>query len=103
MVDQKEVVVYVCRRSWRCWLTRRLLERRGYRFEVIETRPQTPSCARGWSTSRAARRCPTSSSTTDRLVASSGWLANRAGIFIIQALSLSLSTQRPVQEEVPAL
>ncbi len=28
MIDQKEVVVYICQRSWRCWLTRRLLERR---------------------------------------------------------------------------
>jgi glutaredoxin len=36
MADQKEVVVYICRHSWRCWLTRRLLGRRGYRFEVID-------------------------------------------------------------------
>ena len=36
MADQKEVVVYVCRPSLRCWLTRRLLGRRGYRFEVID-------------------------------------------------------------------
>src|SRR5688572_14154887 len=26
MVDQREMRVYVCRRSLRCWLTRRLLE-----------------------------------------------------------------------------
>ena len=68
MADQKEVLVYVCQRSWRCWLTRRLLERRGYRFEVIDL-PATPDCAPGWRTSRDARRCPTSSSTTDRSVA----------------------------------
>jgi glutaredoxin 3 len=37
MIEQKEVLVYVCHRSWRCRLTRRLLERRGYRFEVIDT------------------------------------------------------------------
>jgi glutaredoxin 3 len=36
MVDQKEVLVYVGRRSLRCWLTRRLLARRGYPFEVID-------------------------------------------------------------------
>ena len=35
-VDQKEVQVYVGRRSLRCWLTRRLLARRGYPFEVID-------------------------------------------------------------------
>jgi hypothetical protein len=29
MADQKEVLVYVSHRSWRCWRTRRLLERRG--------------------------------------------------------------------------
>jgi len=36
MADQKEVVVYVRRPSWRCWLTSRFLEHRGYRFEVID-------------------------------------------------------------------
>jgi glutaredoxin len=36
MADQKEVVVYTRRPSWRCWLTKRLLGRRGYRFEVID-------------------------------------------------------------------
>ena len=34
--DQKELTVYVGRRSLRCWLTRRLLRRRGYPFEVID-------------------------------------------------------------------
>jgi glutaredoxin len=36
MAGQKEVVLYVCRPSWRCWLTRRFLGRRGYRFETID-------------------------------------------------------------------
>jgi glutaredoxin 3 len=44
--DQKEVVVYVCRRSWRCRLTRRLLERRGYRFEVIDATGDAQLCTR---------------------------------------------------------
>ncbi len=35
VADQKEEV-YVCRRSWRCWLTRRLFARLGYGFEVID-------------------------------------------------------------------
>ena len=34
--DQKELTVCVGRRSLRCWLTRRLLRRRGYPFEVID-------------------------------------------------------------------
>ena len=37
MVDQKEVVIYVSHRSWRCWRTRHLLALRGYRFDVIDT------------------------------------------------------------------
>jgi len=36
MADQNDVVVYVSRPSWRCWLTRRYLRRRGYRFEAID-------------------------------------------------------------------
>ena len=36
MVEQKEMLVYICHRSWRCWLTRRLLQRQGYLFEVID-------------------------------------------------------------------
>jgi glutaredoxin len=43
--DQKEVLVYVCRRSWRCWLTRRLLVRRGYRFEVIDATGDAKLCS----------------------------------------------------------
>jgi glutaredoxin len=45
MADQKEVVVYICRPSWRCWLTRRLLGRRGYRFEVIDATNNTRLCS----------------------------------------------------------
>ncbi len=45
MIDQKEVLVYVCHRSWRCWLTRRLLERRGYRFEVIDITADAQLCS----------------------------------------------------------
>ncbi len=33
---QRKVVLYICRRSWRCWRARRLLARRGYDVEVIE-------------------------------------------------------------------
>jgi hypothetical protein len=36
MADQKEVVVYARRPSWRWWLTKRLLRRSGYYFN--------PSC-----------------------------------------------------------
>jgi len=36
MADQKHVVVFVRRRSWRCWLTSRFLGRMGYRFETID-------------------------------------------------------------------
>src|SRR3712207_4967144 len=45
IVEQKEVVVYVCRRSWRCRRTRRLLERRGYRLEVIDATDDPRLCA----------------------------------------------------------
>jgi glutaredoxin 3 len=45
MVDQREVRVYICRRSLRCWLTRRLLERRGYHFEVIDTTSDAQLCS----------------------------------------------------------
>ena len=44
--DQKEVLVYVCRRSLRCWLTRRLLERRGYHpFKVIDVTNDAQLCS----------------------------------------------------------
>ena len=46
MADQKEVVLYVCRPSWRCWLTSRFLGRRGYRFEVIDA--TNDSLLRSW-------------------------------------------------------
>jgi glutaredoxin len=45
IVEQKEVVVYVCRRSWRCRLTRRLLGRRGYRLEVIDATDDPRLCS----------------------------------------------------------
>ena len=45
MVDQREVRLYICRRSLRCWLTRRLLERRGYHFEVIDTTGDARLCS----------------------------------------------------------
>lgn len=37
MIDQKQVRIYSSHRSWRCWRARRLLRRRGYDFEVIDT------------------------------------------------------------------
>ena len=43
--DQKEVVVYVCRRSWRCWLTKRLLGHLGYPFEVIDVTNNSRLCS----------------------------------------------------------
>jgi glutaredoxin len=43
--NQMEVLVYVCRRSWRCWLTRRLLERQGYHFEVIDATDDPELCS----------------------------------------------------------
>jgi glutaredoxin len=46
MADQKEVLVYVSHRSWRCRGTRRLLRRRGCRFEVIDT--TSDSQLRSW-------------------------------------------------------
>ena len=45
MIDQREVRVYICRRSLRCWLTRRLLERRGYHFEVIDPTSDAQLCS----------------------------------------------------------
>jgi glutaredoxin 3 len=52
--DQKEVAVYVGRRSWRCWRTRRLLARRGYRFDVINTSDN--SQLRSWLTRFTGRK-----------------------------------------------
>jgi glutaredoxin len=46
MADQKEVVVYIRRHSWRCWLTRRLFGRLGYRFKVIDATNNSRLCAR---------------------------------------------------------
>jgi glutaredoxin len=42
--DQRELV-YACRRSLRCWLTRGLLERRGYPFEVIDATNNAQLCS----------------------------------------------------------
>jgi glutaredoxin len=36
-MDQKEIHTYVSHPSWRSWRTRRLLRRRGYQFEVLDT------------------------------------------------------------------
>ncbi len=45
-MNQKEIQLYVSHRSWRCWQMRRLLMRRGYHFEVIDT-TDDPTL-RGW-------------------------------------------------------
>jgi glutaredoxin len=37
VIEQRDVVLYVRRRSLRCWRARRLLARRGYHFEVVDT------------------------------------------------------------------
>jgi glutaredoxin len=34
--EQREVVLYIRSRSFRCWRARRLLSRRGYRVEVVD-------------------------------------------------------------------
>ena len=34
---QKDVVLYTRSRSLRCWRARRLLQHRGYQFEVVDT------------------------------------------------------------------
>jgi glutaredoxin len=36
-MEQRAVVLYVGKRSLRCWRTRRLFARRGYHVEVVET------------------------------------------------------------------
>ncbi len=54
MVDQREVRVYICRRSLRCWLTRRLLERRGYHFRVIDATGDAQLCS--WLAHHTGRR-----------------------------------------------
>ena len=36
-MEQREMVLYVRRRSLRCWRARRLLARKGYHFKVIDT------------------------------------------------------------------
>ena len=46
IADQKEIVVYVCRRSWHCWLTKRLLGGQGYTFEVIDVTNTSRLCSR---------------------------------------------------------
>ena len=45
MANQKEVVVYARRPSWRCWLTNRFLGRRGYHFEVIDATKNAQLCS----------------------------------------------------------
>ena len=37
IASQKEILVYVSHRSWRCWRTKRLLRRKGYYFTVVDT------------------------------------------------------------------
>jgi glutaredoxin 3 len=51
---QQEVQVYVGRRSWHCWRTRRLLARRGYRFDVIDASGNTQ--LRSWLTHFSGRK-----------------------------------------------
>ena len=51
---QQEVQVYVSHRSWRCWRTRRLLARQGYRFDVIDASGNTQ--LRSWLTHFSGRK-----------------------------------------------
>jgi glutaredoxin len=36
-VYHREVVLYTCRHSLRCWLAKRFLSRQGYPYEVVDT------------------------------------------------------------------
>ena len=54
MMNQKEIQLYVSRRSWRCWRTGRLLARRGYRFDLIDA--SGDSQLRSWLTHFAGRK-----------------------------------------------
>jgi glutaredoxin 3 len=46
MVDHKQVDLYVSRRCWHCWRTKRLLAHHAFRFEVIEVSDDAP--LRSW-------------------------------------------------------
>jgi len=35
-MEESEIQLYVSQPSWRCWRTRRLLKRKGYRFEILD-------------------------------------------------------------------
>jgi hypothetical protein len=66
---QREVVLHVRRgRSLRCWRAKRLLKRKGYHFEVVETTEEPPRvCASGSPTGGATgARYRTSSSAVGR-------------------------------------
>jgi hypothetical protein len=67
-MDQKDIQLFVSHPSWRSWRAQRLLSRKGYSFEVVDTTEDAE--VRGWRTSRAGRACPIYSSTTDRWGAS---------------------------------
>ena len=45
MMDQMEMVLYTRHRSWHCWRVRRLLARRGYAFQVVDTTNDVELCA----------------------------------------------------------
>jgi glutaredoxin len=53
-MNQKDIELYVSHRSWRCWCTRRLLARHGYRFDVIDT--SGDSQLRSWLTHFSGRK-----------------------------------------------
>lgn len=42
MIEQREIILYVRRRSLRCWRARRLLAQKGYYFEVVDTTDGAP-------------------------------------------------------------
>ena len=50
----REIELYVSRHSWRCWRTKRLLARRGYRFAVIDASENSP--LRSWLTHFSGRK-----------------------------------------------
>jgi glutaredoxin len=51
---QQEIELYVGHRSWRCWRTRRLLARHGYRFDIIDA--SGDSQLRSWLTHFSGRK-----------------------------------------------
>src|SRR5215203_5435077 len=46
IMDQKDIQLFVSHPSWRSWRAQRLLSRKGYSFEVVDTTED--AAVRGW-------------------------------------------------------